>query len=128
MDITRIVGACLIASILIVLVRAQRPEIAVALSIIVGVSVFMYMMSHIAYLVSTVAQLALRARMGNIYLASVLKAVGIAYVAGFAAEVSRDAGEQAIASKIEFAGKVAIMVVALPVMVAILETVMRFLD
>ncbi|HHY97290.1 MAG TPA: stage III sporulation protein AD [Firmicutes bacterium] len=128
MDVIRVIGVCLVAAVLIVLIRLQRPEIAMALSVMVGISIFMYMIPYITHLISVVSDFVSGTRMGNVYLASVLKAVGIAYVAGFGAEISRDAGEHAIAAKIEFAGKVAIMLVALPVMAAILDTVVKFLD
>ncbi|NLC37881.1 MAG: stage III sporulation protein AD, partial [Clostridia bacterium] len=50
-----------------------------------------------------------------------------AYIAEFGAQVCRDAGETAIASRVEFAAKVLIIVLAIPIVVAILETIIRLL-
>ena len=47
------------------------------------------------------------------------------YIVEFGAQISRDAGEDAIASKIELAGKVIIMVLAIPIMLALLELIIK---
>ncbi|NCB30439.1 MAG: stage III sporulation protein AD, partial [Clostridia bacterium] len=51
----------------------------------------------------------------------VFKVIGIAYVVQFAAEACRDAGEGAVASKVELAGRVLIVAVALPALMAVLS-------
>jgi len=60
-------------------------------------------------------------------LTTILKIVGIAYIGDFGAQVCRDAGESAIASKVEFAAKVLVLIVALPIVVGLLETITRLL-
>lgn len=126
-DIARVLAVCVVATVLIVMLRSQRPEIAIWLSIITAVIVFASMLGHISFLVRALTDLASRTKAGNIYFVTVLKVIGVAYLASFGAEVCRDAGEGAIATKLEFAGKVIILVMALPVLVAVLETIIRFL-
>lgn len=127
MDIAKVLAVCVVATVLVVLLRSQRPEMAIWLSIVTGVVVFAAMLGHISYLVRALTDLASRTRSGDVYLTTILKVIGVAYLAGFGAEVCRDAGEGAIATKVEFAGKVMILVMALPVLVAVLETITRFL-
>lgn len=127
MEIAQVAGACLVAAVLAVIVRAQKPEIAMQIAIITGILVFAFLLTRIAYIISAIGGLVSRAQGGGIYLGAVLKVIGVSYVAGFAADVCRDAGEGAIASKVEFAGKVVIMIIALPIMVAVLETVLRLI-
>lgn len=55
----------------------------------------------------------------------VLKIVGVAYLAEFGADICRDADEKALATKIEIAAKVGVVVLAIPIIVAILESLMR---
>jgi stage III sporulation protein AD len=55
------------------------------------------------------------------------KKLGVAYLAEFAAAICQDAGEQAVAKKVEFAAKIIIAVLALPIMVAILESLMELM-
>jgi len=62
-----------------------------------------------------------------IYISTIFKIVGIAYVAEFGAQICRDAGEGAIASKVEFAGKVLIMVLATPILLALLNLILKLM-
>ncbi len=61
------------------------------------------------------------------FLETILKIIGIAYIAEFGAQVTRDAGQDSIASKIELAGKVLIMVMAIPIITVMIETIIQIL-
>ena len=61
------------------------------------------------------------------YIAIMLKMVGITYIAQFSSAICKDAGYQAIAAQIEIFGKLAILVVGMPVLLALLETIQEFL-
>jgi stage III sporulation protein AD len=61
------------------------------------------------------------------YFTSVLKITGIAYISEFGAEICRDAGEGAIASKIEMAGKVIIIALAIPVITSLIDLVLKIM-
>jgi stage III sporulation protein AD len=127
MEIIQIVGLGLVTTILVIIVRGKEPEIALQLSLIVGVFIFAMMLGKIIAVIDLLRDLALKANINLIYLDTILKVIGIAYIAEFGAAICRDAGEGVIASKIEFAGKVLIMVLAIPIMLAILESVMQLL-
>ena len=64
-----------------------------------------------------------RAGVESRYIGVVLKIMGIAYISQFASELCRDAGEGAIASKIEVAGKIIIMTISMPIIYSLLEVV-----
>jgi len=77
---------------------------------------------------SSVEEIAQRANLDSIYLTTVLKVIGIAYIAEFGSQICKDSGEGAIASKIELGGKVLMMVLALPILTALLEAVLAILS
>ena len=56
-----------------------------------------------------------------------LKIIGIAYIAEFGAQIARDADQGAIAQKIELAGKVLIVVMAIPIFNVLIETVISLI-
>jgi stage III sporulation protein AD len=62
-----------------------------------------------------------------IYMGTVLKIIGIAYIAEIGAQVCRDAGEGVVAAKIEFAAKILVMVLAIPIILAILEALLKLI-
>ncbi len=127
MEIVQIVGFGLIAAVLVVLLKNQRPEIAVLLSVAAGVIIFLLVATKIKAVVDVLGDLADHAQVNSFYLATVLKIVGVAYIAEFGAQVCRDAGESAIAAKVEFAAKVLVMVLSLPIIAAIMESIIRLI-
>ncbi|SJZ85801.1 stage III sporulation protein AD [Selenihalanaerobacter shriftii] len=127
MQIIQIVGLGLIVTILATIVKEKEPEIALQLSLVVGIMIFSLMLGKIIAIIDLLRNLALKANINLIYLDTILKVIGIAYIAEFGAAICRDAGQSIIASKVEFAGKVLIMVLAIPIMLAILESVMQLM-
>ena len=128
MEIFPITIFALIGVILIVLLRQhQRPEIALILSITVGVLIFIPMVGKLGSILTVLKDLAGKANVNFVYLGTLLKIIGIAYIADFGAQICRDAGEGAVATKVEFAAKILVMLLALPIIIAILELLMRLL-
>ena len=126
-DIIRIVGIGLVAALFLVFLRQTRPELALQLSLAAGAIIFLVVLGRITSILDILQELAFRANISGTYLATVLKIIGVAYVAEFGAQVLRDSNENAVASKVEMAGKVIIMILAVPIVVAILETISRML-
>lgn len=122
MEIFQIIGLALVAVALSVLLKSQKPEIAIQISIVTGVVIFLLMVTKVSAVIELLQNLAKKVNIDIVYLSTILKIIGIAYVTTFGAEVCRDAGESAIASKIEFAGKILIMILAVPILMAVLDT------
>ncbi|MCW2277325.1 stage III sporulation protein AD [Heliophilum fasciatum] len=127
MEVLQIVGFGLIATVLLVILRKQRPEMAVQLSIAAGVILFLFILTKVTAVVQVLDDLANRAQINRYYLTTLLKIVGIAYVAEFGAQICRDAGEGAIASKVELGAKVLVLVLALPIVLALMESLINLL-
>lgn len=127
MDIAKIVGIGLLAGVLINLLRQHRAELAMQLSIATGAMLFILMLSRVMQVVEVIQSLSAKANIDQAHLGTVLKIIGIAYVADFGSQVLQDAGEKSVASKLEMAGKVLIMLLAIPIILAIVDTVLRLL-
>ncbi|KUK81826.1 MAG: putative membrane protein [Pelotomaculum thermopropionicum] len=125
MEILQIVAVGLIATVLIVVVKSQRPELAVLLGVAAGAILFLMVLGKISAVISIVKDLASKAGINMVYLGTILKIVGVAYIAEFGAQICRDAGEGAIATKIEFAAKILILVLAMPIVIAVLQALLK---
>lgn len=121
----QIVGLGLVAAVLAVVLRHNKPEMAMFLSIAVGIIIFMVMLGKIGSILEVLKDLSARANLSMVYLGTILKIVGIAYIADFGAQICRDAGEGAVASKIEFAAKILVLVLAVPIVVAVLNSLLK---
>lgn len=127
MEILQVVGIGLIGAVLAVYVKERNKEIAVLVSMATGLILFIFAVSKISAVLRVLQDLASLANVNMFYLTTILKIIGIAYVAEFGAQVCKDAGEGSIASKIEFAAKILVIVLALPIIVAILESILRLI-
>lgn len=127
MEIIQVVGLGLIATVLILVIKEQKPMFAFLIAASTGILIFLYLIGKIGSIIEVLEDLAEKSGVQMIYLKTILKIIGIAYIAEFGAQIVRDAGQEAIASKIEMAGKVLIMVLAIPIISIIIETVMKLL-
>ncbi|MCK4259737.1 MAG: stage III sporulation protein AD [Halanaerobiales bacterium] len=125
MGIFQIVGVGIITTILIIVIKEYRPEFAIQLTILFGVLIFLLMMGKINGVVTVLRELAIEANLSMTYLSTIFKIIGIAYIAEFGSQICKDAGEGVIAAKIEFAAKILIIIMALPIMVAVLDSVTK---
>lgn len=128
MEIVKIVGVGMLAGMLITLLRQQRPELAVQLSIATGAMIGLLMLSRVMQVVDVFQTLSAKARIDQTHMAAVLKIIGVAYVADFGSQVLQDAGEKSVATKVEMAGKVIIMLLAVPIILSIMETVIKLME
>lgn len=60
------------------------------------------------------------------YFRILLKIIGITYLADFASNICKDAGYSAIAGQIEIFGKISILAISSPIILALLEAVHSF--
>lgn len=127
MEILQIVGLGLIATIVIVVLKTQRPEIAIQISIVAAVVIFMLVAGRLTSVIELLNRYTEKANIDMSYLTVLLKIIGIAYIAEFGAEVCKDAGESSIASKIELAGKIVIAALAVPIMTSMLDLIIRIM-
>ena len=127
MEIIQIVGLGLIVTILTLIIKEQKPMFAFLLAAFTGIMIFLFLIGKISSVIQVLEDLAQTSRINMFFIKTILKIIGVAYIAEFGAQIVRDAGQESIASKIELSGKVLIMVMAIPIITVIVETVVKLL-
>jgi stage III sporulation protein AD len=127
MEIIQIVGLGLIVTILTLIIKEQKPMFAFLLAAFTGIMIFLFLIGKISSVIQVLEDLAQKSSINMVFLKTILKIIGVAYIAEFGAQIVRDAGQESIASKIELSGKVLIMVMAIPIISVIIETVVKLL-
>lgn len=127
MEIAQVVVIGFIATIIVVFLKDHKPEIALQLSLAVGVIIFLFMITRLTVVVQALQEIALKVNIDITYLNIVLKIIGVAYLASFGVEICKDAGQSSIASKIEFAGKIIIISLAIPILMAVMDLVVKIM-
>ncbi|MBC7342212.1 MAG: stage III sporulation protein AD [Clostridia bacterium] len=127
-NILQIIGLGLTAALLAALLRQTKFEAgALIVALIAGIVIFLVVFTKISLVVQVLQDMSRKAGINEFYLGLLFKIVGIAYLTEFGAQLCRDAGESAIAGRVELAGKVLIIIVAVPILIAILELIVRLL-
>lgn len=126
-DISRIIGVALVITVLLIYLRGLDKALAWQLTLAFVVAALLYLMGPLRQVIALFIRLGQESRIESAYLAIVLKSMAVAYLAGFGAQLSRDADEGAIAEVVELAGKVVILVMAAPIVVAILDALVALL-
>ncbi|WP_053957120.1 stage III sporulation protein AD [Inediibacterium massiliense] len=127
MEIFKIVALGIIATVLTIVLKNQKPEISIQISIATGIIIFIFIATKLASVLEVLNMFAKKINMDVVYITTILKIVGIAYVAEFGAQVCKDAGETTIASKIELAGKILIMVLSIPILLALFDLIVQLM-
>ena len=125
--IIKIIGIALIALIIIILLKQYRPEFAIYISLLTGVLILLLVMEQLSQIISLLQSLATKASINSTFLGLLIKITGIAFLAEFAVSVCKDAGEGAIASKIEIGSKIIIIAMSIPIISSLLEIILKIL-
>lgn len=78
-------------------------------------------------MVELLNNLANKTAINNQFLTLLIKITGIAFLTEFAVSICKDSGESAIASKVDLGGKVIIISMSIPIISALLETIVHVL-
>ncbi|PSR24147.1 MAG: stage III sporulation protein AD [Sulfobacillus acidophilus] len=123
----RVVGVGLMATVLLLVIREERRDLGLILRLGAGVVILLLLVPDIARVVAAVIHLSELAHIPSLYLALLLKVVGISYLTVFVAQLAQDAGEAGTGMRVELAGKLAILVLAIPLIASITETVLKLI-
>ena len=127
MDIIKIIGIGLISLIIIIIIKQYRPEFATYVSIIAGILIITLSLDKLTGIINILTTLSNKTGLNSEYLGILLKITGIAILTEFGVSICNDAGESAIANKIDLGGKIIIISISIPIIVALLELIIKIL-
>lgn len=127
MTIMGAAAAGLAAVLLAVQLKSVKSEYGIYLVMAAGVWIFLFGLSRMETVLDTMEMIRACIQVDSVYLSTLIRMIGIAYVAEFTSGICRDAGYGAVGSQIELFGKLSILSVSMPVFAALIETVQTFL-
>ncbi len=117
------VGVLLCAAVLATVLRGQRPELALGLSVAAGAVVVGLLLKELTPLVSSLRRMLTRGGLSDNGLAAVLRAAGVCFVTQWTADTCRDAGQTALAGKAELTGRVLLLLITVPLFEQVLSLI-----
>ena len=121
MNIFSILGIALVAAVLISLLRQYKPEFALPVEICAAVLIIALLLPTVTEILDSLRNMIELSGMDIRYFTLLAKAVGITVIVQLTADACRDSGESALAHKVEFAGRAAVIVLALPMLTTVAD-------
>ena len=107
--------------------KQEKAEIAIYICLGLSLLIFLEIFGHLKLLVETLKEIGSYIQIDASYIATLIKMLGITYLSEFSSGLCKDAGYQTIAIQIEMFGKITILVLSLPILLALLRTIREFL-
>ena len=126
-EVVKIIGIGLIALIFIIIINQYRPEFALYISLIAGALILYFALDEISSIINLLKNITQKAGVNSEFLGILLKMTGIAFLAEFAISICKDAGEGAIANKVELGSKAIIVSMSIPIIYNLLEVILKVL-
>ena len=127
-DIIRLCGFGLSAAVLCAVVKQLKPDSALFVNIAAGVMILITAMKLLSPSIAAISELAESAGINGEFTEILLKALAVSYITALSADVARDAGESALGSKLELAGRASIAVLSLPVFTELAGTITNMIN
>ena len=87
------------------ILKEQKANIAFLLTVFTGCIIFLLLIEQITEIIRMIEKIAISANVNSVYIETILKIIGIAYIVEFAAQITKDAGQGSIASKLKWLEK-----------------------
>ena len=127
MSVLKIAGLGLMGAVLEIKIKKYAPEMALQVSLATGVLIALLMLEELIYTVESVREFVQAYPAGEEWVSHLLKVTGIAYISEFTGQLLRDAGQNAIGTKVETAGKIMILGLGLPLLTQFADIVFGLL-
>lgn len=124
MDVMRVAGFSMASAAVVLLLRRMRPELGLAAALVSGVLLLGMALPMIGRITASITAMAEAGVVKSAYLTQLMKVAGVSLLMDFAAQTCQDAGEDGLAQKTELAGRVMLMLLALPAMQALLTQIL----
>ena len=127
MLVFKIIVIAIIGCISFLLLKQVKPEFCIYILIGTGVIIVLEVFGYLTSIISVFENLSNISGIDSDLLKIILKIVGIGYIIEFASSLCIDSGLTSIASKIQFAGKIIILFIALPIINSLIEIIIEIL-
>ncbi len=127
MEIVKIIGIGFITLIVTIILKQYKKEYAIFPVLIGGAIIIFFSMHMIQAIIDFINDLSSQSQYHNQFITLLLKITGISILTEYAVSICKDTGENAIANKIDFGGKIIVISLSIPVIATTLETLTNLL-
>ena len=118
----------LMAIFLAIIFKKSKEELSLYINIAACLIIVFAGVNKLEIVLDAIKQLQGFIQINKAYIGILVKVIGITYVTEFTSSLCKDSGYQAIADQIELVGKLTIIAISMPILLALLETINSFLE
>ena len=127
MEIFQLVGVAFVTAVAAILLKATKPELSLAVTIAGSIILLLFVFDLLQGSVSIFQKIAETTGIEFSLVKTVLKMIGIGYLVEFSAGILNDFGQNSLADKLVFCGKVVILILAIPILENVLSLIVKLL-
>jgi len=127
MEIVKIIGIGFLTLIITIILKETKKEYAIYAVLIGGAIIIFYSMDIVKSIIDFIQELSHNSNYNNAFISLLLKITGISILTEYAVSICKDAGENSIANKIDFGGKIIVISLSIPVISTTLDTLTKLL-
>lgn len=127
MEILKIIGIGFITLIITIILKEYRKEYAIYSALIGGAIIVLFSLDIIKSIINFINDISKNSNYNNEFISLLMKITGISILTEYAVSLCKDTGENSIANKIDFGGKIIIISMSIPVISTTLETLTNLL-
>ena len=127
MDVIQAAALAVAGVLLAVQFKSGKAEYGIYLGAALSILIFFQILGKLNVILEVIKTIGEFLPLNKIFAGTLLKMLGITYVAEFSASICQDAGYQTIARQIEILGKLTLLVMSMPILLALLQTIREFL-
>lgn len=116
------------AMLIAVQLKGMKSEFGIYVALTAGIIIFAYGVDKLTLILETIDRLTAYLDIPMSYIGILIKMIGITYICEFASAICKDGGYQAIASQLEIFGKLSILAVSTPVILALFGAIESLLS
>ncbi len=127
MPIFQLVGIAFVTAVAALILKGTKPELAFAVTIAGSIILLLFVFEVFRGSMSIFSEIASETGIDSALVKILLKMVGIGYLVEFSAGILNDFGQNSVADKLIFCGKIVILVLAIPILESVLQLIKQLL-
>ena len=127
MLIVKVVAIAFVALFIMMLLKNTKSELNPLMAITTCALIFFIVIDPLKEIITFLQTVTDKANIDTVYIGIVLKILAIAYIASFSSALCRDANVDSLGTQIDFAGRIMILVLAIPILMAVLNSILQIM-
>ena len=128
MEIFKIIGVAFVTAIAAILLKTTKPELSFAVTVTGVIVILLFIVDSLQHTFAIFSIIVQASGVDNNLIKLLLKIIGVGYITEFGAGILNDFGSNAVADKVILAGKIAIVLLSLPILEGLLQLMNNFLQ